>query len=68
MRAHRLGDLVADGEHRIKAGHRLLEDHRDAIAADVAHLCGRQIEQISPIEHDPTRGDAAQWRHKAHHG
>ena len=25
----RFGDLVADGEHRVERGHRLLEDHRD---------------------------------------
>ena len=27
--ADRLGDLVADREHRVERGHRLLEDHRD---------------------------------------
>ena len=68
MRAHRLGDLVADGEHRIKAGHRLLEDHRDAIATNVAHLRGRQLEQIAPVEHDPTSGDPARRRHQPHYG
>ena len=30
----RLHDLVADGVHRVQAGHRLLEDHRDLAAAD----------------------------------
>ena len=39
MMAHDvLGDLRADGQHRIEAGHRLLEDHRDAMAAHRAHL------------------------------
>jgi hypothetical protein len=37
VQAQRLGDLVADGEHRVERGHRLLEDHRDAVAADRAH-------------------------------
>ena len=32
-----LGDLVATGEDRVEAGHRLLEDHADRAAADVAH-------------------------------
>ena len=32
--AERLGDLVADGEHRIEAGRRVLEDHRDFAAAN----------------------------------
>ena len=36
--AQRLGDLLADGEHRVERGHRLLEDHRDLVAADGAHL------------------------------
>ena len=67
MRAHRLGDLVADGEHRIEAGHRLLKDHRDAIAANVAHLRQRQVEQVPTVEHDLTSGDAARWRHQTHH-
>ena len=68
MRAHRLGDLVADGEDRVQAGHRLLEDHRDAVAADVAHLRERQIEQVPAVEHDLAGGDAAGRRHQAHHG
>ena len=33
-----LGDLRADRQHRIEAGHRLLEDHRDAMAAQALHL------------------------------
>jgi hypothetical protein len=43
VRTHRLGDLIAHGEHRIEAGHRLLEDHRDAAAAQAAHLGRRQL-------------------------
>ena len=34
----RLGDLVAAGEDRVERGHRLLEDHRDRVAADVPHV------------------------------
>ena len=33
MQPHDLGDLLADGEHRVEAGHRLLEDHADLVAA-----------------------------------
>ncbi len=32
-----LGDLPADGHHRIEARHRLLEDHADPVAANRAH-------------------------------
>ncbi len=38
----RLGDLVADGHHRVQRAHRLLEDHRDVAAADVGHVVARQ--------------------------
>ncbi len=31
-------NLIADGHDGVQAGHRLLEDHRDAAAADLAHL------------------------------
>ena len=33
-----LGDLVADAVDRIQRAHRILEDHRDLLAADVAQL------------------------------
>ena len=34
----RLGDLLADGHHRIERGHRLLEDHRDVVARARARI------------------------------
>jgi len=45
-----LGDLALDGEHRIERSHRLLEDHRNSIAAHSAH--GRFVErkQIFTVE------------------
>ncbi len=67
MRAHRLGDLVADGEHGVQAGHRLLEDHRDAVAADVAHLRRREVQQVPAVKFDVSGGDATWRRHKTHH-
>ena len=33
-----LGDLLADAEHRVERGHRLLEDERDPLAAHVAQV------------------------------
>ncbi len=33
VQRQRLGDLPADGQHRVERGHRLLEDHRDLVAA-----------------------------------
>ena len=44
--ARHFGDLIADGEHRIERGHRLLEHHRDPIAAHVLHVALGEREQI----------------------
>ena len=33
VQAQRFGDLPAHGEHRVQRAHRLLEDHRNAVAA-----------------------------------
>ena len=38
-----LGQLPADGEHRVQRGHRVLEDHRDAVAAQLAQLSSRAV-------------------------
>ena len=48
----RLGDLAADGEHRIERGHGILEDHGDAVAANVPQLILTQLEQIAPVKPD----------------
>ena len=44
----RFGDLLADRHHRVERRHRLLEDHRDLVAAHVAHLLLGELEQIAP--------------------
>jgi hypothetical protein len=64
----RLGDLVADGEHRVQRRHRLLEDHRDLVAADgadrlvagmpqVLRPAHRRVEQHLPVDDAAARGD-----------
>ena len=69
-----LGDLVADREDRVQARQRLLEDHRDVVAADLAHLVDRHRQDLAAVEpdlalddlgrrdveqaHDRERGDA----------
>ena len=50
MRAHRLGDLMADGEHRIECAHRLLKDHADAAAAHLAHVGLAELHQVATLE------------------
>ena len=59
MGVDRFPQLRADGEHRIERGHRLLEDHRDAVAADAAHLGQRQREQVPAAKEDASAGDGA---------
>ena len=54
-----LRDLIAHGVDRVEGGHGLLENHGDAVAADVAHLGRRQGEKILPLEADAAAGDAA---------
>ena len=45
MCEHGFGNLIADAHHRIQSGHRLLEDHRDALAAYMLHLASGQRKQ-----------------------
>ena len=41
----RLGDLVAAGVDRVERGHRLLEDHRDLVPADLPHVVLGELER-----------------------
>ena len=60
-------DLVTHGKRRVERAHRLLEDHRDAVAAQRAQLRRWQFEQIHPVEQDRSAGDSSRRpRHQAH--
>ncbi len=59
MHHERLGDLVADGEHRVERRSRLLEDERDSGAADRLHLALGGVHQAAALEPDVSAGDAA---------
>ena len=52
MDADGLGHLRADLEDRIERRHRLLEDHGDVVAADVAHLALGELGQVASLEAD----------------
>src|SRR5262245_41324946 len=54
-----LGDLLTDREDRIERRHRLLEDHRDLLAADLPHLRRRQVQEVPAVVEDLTLDDAA---------
>ena len=68
MSAQCLADLVADGEAGIERGHRLLEDHGQPVAAQIAHLPLRQGGQILPLEQNRAGDAHAGLRQQAHDG
>ena len=68
MAHQHLDDLVADGVARIERGHRLLEDHREAVAAQIAQLAVRQIEQPDAVEGHRAGHFGGRLRQQAHHG
>ena len=51
----RLGKLVANGEHGRKGRERVLEDHRDASAADLGHLLVALADKLLAVELDRAR-------------
>ena len=61
-------NLVADGEHGIERGHRLLEHHGDARAAHPAHGLGVHGEEILALEEHAARGHPARRLHEPHDG
>src|SRR6185437_511364 len=56
--ADRLGELVADREDRVERGHRLLEDHADAGAAQPPHRALVERQKILAGEAYAAGGDA----------
>ena len=67
VRQHGFGNLVADAHDRIERGHRLLEDHADAGAADAAHLLLAGMEQVFVGEFDVSFNMSLR-RKEAQHG
>ncbi|MNC51939.1 hypothetical protein D3C75_1012570 [compost metagenome] len=55
MQAEHLHQLIPHGLHRVEGRHRLLEDHRDAVAAHLVHLIRCQSEQLLPLKADGAR-------------
>ena len=61
-----LRDLLADGQHRIEAGHRLLEDHGDVVAPDLLHRLLGKRQQVAPLQRDPPLDAAGAAGEQAH--
>ena len=51
----RLRDLAPHRHQRVQGRHRLLEDHGDGVAADVAHRGLGEAEEVAPAEPDAAR-------------
>jgi hypothetical protein len=69
MQQHRLLDLRAHREHGVQRGHRLLEDHADAIAAQPPQRLALEPQQILLLEQNPPARDAPRrMRDELHHG
>ena len=52
-------DLVADGQRRVQAGQRVLEDEPDLLAPQLAHVLGAELQEVDPVEQDRARDDPA---------
>ncbi len=68
MAQDRLDDLVSDGEARIERGHRLLEDHRQPVAAQVAQGLVGHFQQIEAVEADRAGDLGGMFRQQPHDG
>src|SRR5215470_8989658 len=66
--ADRLGDLVAHREQRVQRHHRVLQDHRDPLAADAPHLVLGLLQEIGALEEHLARDDASRRRQHAQEG
>jgi len=61
--AQRFLELLADRHQRVQRGHRLLEDHPQALAAQRLQLPLGQAEQVAALEDDRPAG--GRWRRAA---
>ena len=59
VRENRLHHLRADGEHRVQRHHGILEDHADAVAADVTQRFGIGGDEVVTLEQHRAAGDEA---------
>ena len=68
MRLDGLDHLGVDAQHRVQRRHRILEDHRDALAAQLAQLRLGQADELAALEADGAARDAAGLVDEAEHG
>ena len=68
MTIDRFRNLLADNKDRVEARHRLLEDHRDAGAANLPHRFGVERRQFATHELHAAFDAARPVGQQAHHG
>jgi len=68
VRLDRLLDLKAHLEDRIQAAERVLKDHRDVLAANVADLLAAHLQQVIAAEQDLAAHDPARFVDQAQDG
>ncbi len=66
MQAQSFGNLLADRKDGIERSHWVLKDHRDVVAAHVAHRGIRQFQQVAVIKENFTRYDLSRRRDQTH--
>src|SRR5262249_60251050 len=66
MQPDRLGYLVADRLSRVERGQRILEDHRDLVAPDLAQLIVGQADQLAVPQPDRAADDVTAGWQQAH--
>src|SRR5256886_15944337 len=65
---HRLFDLETHTEHRVQRGHRVLEDHRDLVAAKLPDLLVRHLHDVLFAVQDLSTGDLPGFRNQPQEG
>ena len=69
MEPNGLDNLLAHGIDGVQAGHRLLENHRDAVSANGAHPVFGEFEEVAFVEDDFAGDDfAGRVGNKPHNG
>jgi hypothetical protein len=63
----RLDELAPDRVHGIQRRHRVLEDHRDVVAADVSELARAHRDQVVALEHGLAARDRVAAVVQPHH-
>jgi hypothetical protein len=61
VRLQHLGELALDREVRIERGHRVLEDHRDAMTSNLLRLTLRHGQQVAATEHRLAARKERRW-------